>query len=289
VKRYGLWLVLGAFLTAYLLYSSEKDTSSINSLTYFPRDPAIHFLTATTSLRQSSNEDSTTAYKIHWTTGSETNHPVYLRQDVSLLFQNGKLIYLNNQWKQQVMALTFSKTLSFNKESYFEALTDHYAENHPKDSDIKSQDVMSWDHLFVMTKGLKNPQSFTFPTNRRESDFKDKLTTSISKEQHKILVQAAKTYHLKLEAYDVFPLSHIDTYQQNPLPGLTEKTSRRVISQLWEGLYKNYILGIHVKGPSFESPTGSNMPLILYKKSGEQLLVLIRSKTGQLVILKQTI
>jgi hypothetical protein len=289
LKRYSVWLLLGAFLAAYLLYSSEKDAASINSLTYFPRDPAIHFLTATTSLRQSANEDSGTGYKIHWTTSSETNQAVYLRQDVSLLFQNGMLIQVNNQWKQQVKALTFSKTLSLNKESYFEALTDHYAEHHPKNSDITSQDVMSWDHLFVMTKGLETPQSFTFPTNSRESEFKNRLTAAISKKQSKILEQAAKTYHLKLNAYDVFPLSHIATYQQNPLPGLTEITSRRVISLLWEGLYKNYILGIQVKGPSLESPIGSDMPLILYKKSGDQILVLIHSKSGQLFILKQAI
>ncbi|HSU80209.1 MAG TPA: hypothetical protein VLK78_07310 [Candidatus Angelobacter sp.] len=289
LKRYGVWVILGAFLAAYLIYSTEKEASTINSLTYFPRDPAIQFLTATTSLRQSPNEKGTSGYTVHWTTQSEINHPVYLRQDVSLLFQNGKLIQINNHWKQQVKALTFSKSLSMKKEGYFEALTDHYAESHPKDSEIKSQDVMSWDHLYVRTKGLKNPESFTYPTKKQDNLFKDKLTTEMEARQTNLLNQATRTFQLKPEEYDVFPLNHLVSYQNNPLPGLTEETSHRVISELWEGLYKNYILGIHEKGRALQSPIGSDMPLILYKKSGDQLLVLIRSKSGQLFVLKQMI
>lgn len=289
LKRYVVWVILGAFLAAYLLYSSEKEASTINSLTYFPRDSSLQFLTATTSLSQSSNGANAHNYKLHWMTDSETNRPVYLRQDVSLLFQNGKLIQVENQWKQQVSTLTYSKTLALNKEGYFQAITDHYAETHPKGDEIKSQDVMSWDHLFVMTKGLKTPDSFSFSTNAKETAFKNKITAQLSAHQYDLLKEAANKFHLTLKDYAIFPLSHLVTYQENPLPGLTEKTSRRVISQLWEGLYKNYILGIQVNGPTPESPIGSDMPLILYKKSGNQLLVLIRSKSGQLFILKQTI
>lgn len=287
-RRYAIWVVLIALITSVLLHSHIWRQKSINSLTYFPNDPTLDFFKAQTHLSMERVQSSTN-YKLNWTTISQTNIPVYLRQDVALLFQNGKLIQVSNKWKRKVTSLNLQQALLFQGISHFEAISVHYAESHLANGTIGSKEVMSFDHLFVRANGYENIDAFKIPIDKAETDFQREITRSVQQEQHYIAEEAAKKYHLQLDNYDVIPLSHLEVYRQNTLPHLDEKNSQRVISQLWEGLYQDYILGIRIDGQKMESPLGSSMPLILFPKKGKQILVVIQSKSNQLILLKQSL
>ncbi|WEG14274.1 hypothetical protein PU629_07920 [Pullulanibacillus sp. KACC 23026] len=288
LRRNFIWIIFLALLTATLIHTYIGQHQTINSLTYFPNDPAIHFTKAETNLSLEPI-DASSSYKIHWEIASETNLPVYLRQDVGLLFQNGKLIQVSNKWKQQVTSLTHHQSVSTEGNRLFEGLTVHYAESHLSNGAIGSAEVMSYDHLFVQTGDSQKPEAFKIPVDQSETKFYQKLSRSIEQEQQSIIKQAAKNFHLKLKDYAIIPLTRLETYRKNALPGQNKKNSQKVISQLWEGLYKNYILGIHLSNHDIESPIGSSMPIILYPKKNNELYVIIQTKEGQLQLLKQSI
>lgn len=286
LRRYGIWVILAALLTATLIHSYQIQNSTVKSLTYFPNDPNIEFSNAITTL--SFQPDPSSRSFIHWTTLSETNMPVYLRHDVGLLFQNGKLIQVANNWKSNTSILGYGKTIEAEGTSHFEALSVHYAESHMP-NEIRSQETMSYDHLYVVSKGNQNKAYFKVPAGTEQMNYQSELTRSLQQELQHISEQAAKTYNINLKNYDLFPLTHLEAYEENAFPDLDQKTTQRVIRQLWEGLYKNYVTGIHVGGGKPESPIGSFVPLILYPKKGNQLLVILKTKSGHLVLLKQNL
>lgn len=288
LRRYGIWVILAALLTATLIHSYQRQNATVRSLTYFPNDPSIEFLNAVTTLSLETT-DSSSNYSINWNTLSQTNIPVYLRHDVALLFQNGKLIQVSNNWKTNTSMLSDGKTIEFEGDSHFEALTVHYAESHTASGEIRSQETMSYDHLYVLSKSYQNKEAFKVPVGIEQTDLQRKLTQTLQQEQQRISEQAAKAYQINLKNYDIVPLTYLEAYEENSLPNLDQKTTQRVIRQLWEGLYKNYVTGLHVGGEKPESPIGSSVPLIFYPKKGNQLLVVIHTKTGHIVLLKQNL
>ncbi len=288
LKRYWIWVMLAALIAATLIHTYQKETDTIQSLTYYPDDPNINFQNANTTLTLAPS-DSSTHYTIDWMIQSKTNSPAYLRQDVGLLFKNGKLIQTSNHWEQNQAVLTFHESVKSSGISHFEALTVHYAETHNEKNQIRSQETMSYDHLYVMANGYQKRDAFKIPIGKNQSDFQLDLRRSLQQEQQYISEAASKKFSLNLADYDVFPLTHLETFGQNSLPNLNQKNSQRVIRQLWEGIYKNYVLGIHVNRTKLESPIGSSVPLIFFPKGGDELHVIIRTKSGRLIQLKQKI
>lgn len=82
-------------------------------------------------------------------------------------------------------------------------------------------------------------------------------------------------FSINEDSYDQIPLIDLAQFQVTPLPGLTESDSKRVIAQLWEGLYKNYLLRM-----TEQQLSGGFMPLIMLDKSLDHLLVLYTDHQG---------
>ncbi|KHF31170.1 hypothetical protein LR68_00118 [Anoxybacillus sp. BCO1] len=82
-------------------------------------------------------------------------------------------------------------------------------------------------------------------------------------------------------------LTELVQYNEQPFMDLTTNETETMIGNLWEGLYKNYFLGIKKQNGSMESPIGSTVPLILIKKDYSQLFVVTETADGELIILKQ--
>jgi len=280
-----IWIILLSLLTAIFLYFLNHRVDTEESMTYFPEDTQIHFKTKQTTLTIKRQKHSS---KLLWATLSKTTTPSYLRQDISLLYKNGRLVNILNKWQQNAQTLEQQKQLTLTSTSYYEAITAHYTETHYPSNIIKSKTNMSYERLAVMGNHTQNWASFHLPTTRLEIQWNDQLTQALQKQNQILLQQAVEKYQIPVQEYDVFPLTHLHIFDHNTLPGLNKKTTHRVVSQLWEGLYNHYILGIEHTNHDRESAIGSHIPLILYHKNADKLLVVIKTAQGHLVLLKQS-
>lgn len=279
-----LFILIASFITALLLYFYQDQDETEQSLTYFPDDPALLFEKAGTTIQFQPD----TPYTLQWMVESKINKPTYLRQDVSLLFKDQRLIGILSQWKEKTDQLSQMKTLKENESGYYEAITVHHAENHYPNNVIRGKEVMSYDHLSVIDSAGEFT-SFRIPAQPEEKDWTTKRWRTLQQEQHDLVTKAAQQFHFNLSQYDSFPLSYLHIYNDHPLPSLNQKTTHRVISQLWEGIYKDYCLGVHLSEHDVRDPIGSMMPIILFDKNAKQILVIIQLNTGEITMLKQEI
>ncbi|GGE46820.1 hypothetical protein GCM10011391_27090 [Pullulanibacillus camelliae] len=284
-KSLLIWVILLSLLTAIFLYFLNHRLDSEESMIYFPEDTNLHFSKKQTTLAV--RKQAHTA-KLLWTTASKTTAPSYLRQDVSLLYRNGQLVSIMNKWQQQIDALEQNKELTLKQAGYYEGITAHYAEAHYPSDIIKSKTRMSYDHLSIMGKSMQSWDSFQIPVTQSEIEWNDQFTRAQQEKNRALLKQAERKYQIPVQEYDVFPLTYLHIFDYNTLPGLNKKTTHRVVSQLWEGLYNHYILGVEPASHERESALGSQMPLILYHRNADEILVVIKTAEGDLALLKQT-
>src|SRR5690625_2444760 len=87
-KRIFLLLIPFFVLTVGIIY--VLNNNALQTITYFPIDQENRFVEAKSQL-ESSRQKGDSFYNITWTSSSESNHDLYLRQDASLLFDNGRL------------------------------------------------------------------------------------------------------------------------------------------------------------------------------------------------------
>src|SRR5699024_12649276 len=89
--------VLNSLDLLYFPTRRSSDLSSKNAkyaITFFPLDETFFFTDATTNL------DNFQDNLLNWTTLSSSEKPVYLRQDVSLLYENGFFKGIQSKWEQ---------------------------------------------------------------------------------------------------------------------------------------------------------------------------------------------
>ncbi|HAM80211.1 hypothetical protein [Ornithinibacillus bavariensis] len=258
-KTVVVFLIL---LTAIGIYF-VKDLNSLPTITYFPIDYGTSFTNATTHLQVNPN-DSTKNYILEWDVSSTTEVPMYLRQDVSLLYANGELKGMRSKWRENTDTIEYTERLKDNQDARWDAITFHYGEIH-LDNTINSVQKITADHLFVYR------QNSIFKLT--DSDIKSKQQKLVELETKKKLLshwQSLLTYFkIDIQNYESIPLTDLYTIQDKPFLNMDKENSDRVIGQLWEGLYKNYII------PNIESKDSlkSFVPLILFDKKGDHLLV----------------
>ncbi|WP_218240834.1 hypothetical protein, partial [Pseudomonas sp. 2822-17] len=89
-------------------------------------------------------------YLLSWDFKSVTDKPVYLRHDVSLFFENGRLADQEIVKNQDVESIVGDGVFYGDDSGRHEAITFHYAEVHYPDDEIKSKKAMSSDILYVV-------------------------------------------------------------------------------------------------------------------------------------------
>ncbi|GGH79746.1 hypothetical protein JOD43_001708 [Pullulanibacillus pueri] len=280
------WLVLLSLFVAIFIYFLNHYQEAEESLTYFPEDSHSYFKHTETLL---SLERKPSGYALKWQISSQTNQSTYLREDLSLLFENGHLIQLYSKWKQNTDTLHHTQSLTIHQASHFETISIHHAEIHHADQKINSKDKMSYAHLYVTKKASDELDSYHIPVEPTEKQWNETFDQSQQQEWHDIITQAEKKYHFDSQDYYSFPLSYLHVFDTNALPGLSIKTTHRAVSQLWEGLYKGYIQGIQLSHQKTVSPLHSSMPLILYRHKADQFLIVIKTADGKIALLKQNI
>jgi hypothetical protein len=253
------------------------------SITFFPIDPKVTFNKAETSLTKLDKRT------IKWGVESKLDRKAYLRQDIGLLFSNGRLIERLGEWKLNTDKLRQEKSVNVQNNSLLQAISFHHAELHEKGNQIFSSQAMSNNYLYTVPSLSPNQDGFQTPTTAKEQQWKQMLDENTKRMLQISWNKGLRHFSIPLNQYQVFPLTEIDLIQSEVFSGYSKKETERIIGSLWEGLYKNYFLGIKKEDGTIENPIGSTIPLILLAKDKTHLLVLLESAKGEPIFLRQRI
>ncbi|WP_110927410.1 hypothetical protein [Bacillus massiliglaciei] len=285
MKSYSVYSYLIVFISilTILYYSNRQDAEE--TITYFPIDASLHFEDAATHLIP--RQDGDYRFALSWRVSSALNQKAFLRQDVSLLYKNGRLNGILRDWKQDAARLSQVEKYQEKAASHYQAVTFHYAENHPKETIFTSAQQLSKDGVYLLTKPIlqyfRNPGSALQTKRKEEMDMKEKELLDRS------LNQGLETYNLRKEQYNILLLTDLPAGKNSWLSAFPRSQREEIIGKLWEGLYKNYVLGIKKEDGTVLDPKGSTIPHLLVAKDASELIVLLRAKDGEPVMLRQRV
>ncbi|MBM7693297.1 hypothetical protein JOC77_002737 [Peribacillus deserti] len=281
------WYITGLILmitclTAYFI----NDERSTETIIFFPIDKKAVFQSADTMLIP--QKLSKMRYDLQWRSYSETYKPAYLRQDVSLLFKNGRLEGVMKEWKENTNKLDQSRAFSLNESSIYEAITFHYGEIHTADS-ITSTQALSFDKKYMILSKLSGFDFFESPITKEQKEWQ--LTLDNNKKAITSLGwdEAVQKFSIPRSRYKELPLTELSRQRTRFLSGIPESVQEEIIGKLWEGLYKNYVLGIKKENGTIISPLGSTIPLLLLNHNKRELLVLLQAEDRTPILLRQSL
>ncbi|NKE05091.1 hypothetical protein [Mesobacillus selenatarsenatis] len=287
MKKY-LFLGISALAIAVsaLMIQLQNINSTEETITFFPLNEAVKYKSANTSLHLQKDKKNN-KHIVDWKVQSTLDQKAYLRQDMGLLFVNGLLKGKFAKWEQETAGVEQQDFISSGESAKYDAITFHYSELHGDGDKITSAQGMSDDMLYVIDSPFSPLQSFSVAKSKQEKEWKKVLDQSVSNRLSKSLKKAEKTFGFRVENYIVVPLDTIRQYEDQPLNGFTQKETANIIGKLWEGLYKNYYLGIKKGDGTVVDPIDSTMPLILVSKDKSHLLVVTQTGAGESTVLKQ--
>jgi len=273
------------FLSAFLIILSALlffPSQTVPTITYFPLDPKGVFKETKNVLHLDQKKQSN-AYSVTWENHSESNEPLFLRQDVSILFRDGQLIGVKSIWKEDAKTIDFSETFHFKKDHLFQSVALHYGEKHYPNEVINSLQKMSYSELPV--KGKKKNGFMYYQQPKEQQD--PESHAALQKEMRENLLhhwhRLTSHFNVDLAQYNVVPLTELHEFQEKALMSFTQEQTDEIIAKLWEGLYKNYIIPI---SKNKDVSSDSYVPLILFEKNEHHILVLFELN-GEKIKLKQ--
>ncbi|RFU61894.1 hypothetical protein [Bacillus sp. V59.32b] len=279
--KYGLLAVfiLVSALIYFLYVKPVRET-----IIFFPIDPSLSFDSALTTITA---KRSNHKYAVDWKEQSVLNTDAFLRQDISLLYKNGKLAGILKDWKQNRRNLEQNESITEKESALFQGITFHYAEVHLPESDIVSAQTLTDDELYVILSPFSEFQSFRRPITADQKEWQhvmDQTTNSILKES---LNQAIASFQIDTGRYRIASLIDLQSKQQELFSGFTDSKQKEIIGKLWEGLYRNYVLDIKKSDGSAISPLNSTIPYLLVSSDNKELLVVFTASDGSPAILRQ--
>lgn len=276
MKKAMIYICL-CFIGALILYIQWEQPKDQTTVKFFPLDQEKRFEDTSTSLTLLSESDQD-EYDIQWKTESLVDEPIYLRQDVSLLYSDGQLKGILSKWKESGQNLFQDTNVHGEDSSHYQAITFHHGELHYPDDNIKSIQDMSKAELYVIDSPLTPLESFETPENTTQKDWKKTLDHATNQQLHYEWNKYINHFQINKSQYEAIPLTSLPDYETKPFPSLSADQTLQVIGQLWEGLYKNYVLEFT---SNKDEPSRSYVPLVLAEKKGTHLLVLFENSKGE--------
>jgi len=271
--RRTVFIIIFCHILAFLAILFFKQSQDISVVKFFPLDEMKRFNETSTDLNLLSESDED-EYDIQWKTVSTLDEPVYLRQDVSLLYMDGRLKGILSKWKENGQNLFQDQKVHGEDSNHYQAVTFHHGELHYPDDKIKSIQDMSRAELYVMDSPLTPLESFTTPENQSQEEWKRKLNHATEQQLNFQWNQLIEHFQIPKEQYEIIPLTDLPDYETKPFPKLTAEQTQQVIGQLWEGLYKNYVLQFTGESQPENEVIYSYVPLVLVDRDGKHLLIL---------------
>ncbi|WP_163540035.1 hypothetical protein [Gracilibacillus sp. YIM 98692] len=272
-----------AMISFIILVSYKQSEETEEIIKYFPHDTEHSFLSAFTKLTLlDENKDY---FRIKWDTDSILDDTAYLRQDISLLYMDGQLKGIKGLWKEDEKQITLHAELQESDSSHFQVITFHHGEIHYPNDVIKSVQMMTDDYLYVIDSPYTPLEAFRQPSTALHREWKQTLDRATKQHLHYTWKKWITEANIDLSQYKYYPLIDMIRFQDKPIDGLSQDETNKVIGQLWEGLYKNYILPIS----SYDTIQKGTMPLILFDKNNDHIIVLYKNQENKLEKLYQNI
>lgn len=286
--KFAVTLLIASFCVGLFLVITIKPEPLRDALIFFPIDPNATFEEASSHIQFQTMEDED-EYTLDWAVTSVLNQDAYLRQDVSLLFEDGYLKDTLSTWQENTSTIQMEKDVKSDDSGHYRVVTFHHAELHYPNDEIKSAQTLSFDQLYVIDSPLSPLHAFRIPTTEEEKESKRILDYILKQQQDYDWDSLFEYYNLPRDSYLRIPLTDLVLYKDKTLPGLTQDQTAQFLGGLWEGLYKNYVLGITKQDGTTVSPLGSTVPVILVPKSADHFFVLFRTADGEPIQLLQTL
>ncbi|MEI5905853.1 hypothetical protein WAK64_02070 [Bacillus spongiae] len=282
-----LFVVLATFILI-ILYLMIYQPKAKESIIFFPIDENARFLSADTLLTFEGKKKKN-HYQTDWKITSKLDQEAYLRQDIGFLYINGRLHGMMNEWTQKTDQIVEEKGLKGKESSLLQGISFHYAEIHQNEDEITSAQRMSSDSLYVIDSNFSQLNSFREPENASEKEWKIILDKVTNQQMDFALEKGLQQSGLNLDQYDTYLLTEMTQFNDKPIPPFTIEQTAKIIGNLWEGLYKNYFLGLKKEDGTNVNALGSTIPLILVSKDQSHLYVLIITHSNEAITLKQII
>ncbi len=268
-------------ISIYLFQSNQAKETII----FFPIDPTLYFEHASTHLLPTPASKGT--YSVQWNVASTLNEPAYLRQDISLLYKNGQLEAILNKWQQHNPIVTQKKQLKEQDSARYDTLSFHYAEVHRNENTYTSVQQMSKARLYAFTTPLF--EAFQTPISDVQKQWKSSLDRYTTSKTESALNKALQYFHLNKEHYQILSLTDLPVKANTIFRAFPKAKQEEIIGKLWEGIYKNYLLGIKLEDGTLVQPQGSSIPQLLVANNHRELLLLFTLNDGTPIMLRQQI
>lgn len=286
-KALKIGIITLTIILAAAIFLPKKEPVH-ESIIFFPLDPDVHFKSASTSLSLLPKA-AKPIFSVQWDTSSTLDRKAYLRQDISFLFSTGRLQSKMGKWQLNTDKIVQKKMAVGKQSTLFQAITFHYAEIHKKSGPISSAQTMSANQLYVIESSNIPAYSFKNPRTAREEEWKKRLDQVSRRIIENSWRKGIRSFSIAADKYDVFPLTQFIFSGNETLPGFSLQETNRIIGNLWEGLYKNYFLGIKKRNGTTVEPVGSTIPMVMISKDKTHLLVLFEASDGEPILLRQVI
>jgi hypothetical protein len=278
------FLVLMVILALGIKFIYKPPTQE--SIIFFPINEHATYESALTFLNLHP-EKKDHYYEVDWKMSSKLDEPAFLRQDVGFLFMNGRLKLKLNEWEQDTDQIVQEETIKGKESSILQALSFHYSEIHENDNEYTSAQKMTEDKLYVIDSNFSPLNSFRQPGTKAEKEWKSIIDRVSTQQLDFLWEKGIESFNIPVEEYTAIPLTQLPSIENQPQEGFDKKEWERLIGNLWEGLYKNYYLGIKKEDGTIIDSIDSTIPLILIKKDKKELLVLLIDKNGDPQLLRQ--
>src|SRR5699024_2955140 len=203
------YLVISFFIISLLfvffLFKSKLVTTTMQ---YFPIDEEAMFEDAKTEISVVDQGP-----KIEWTTHSVSSEDSYLRQDVSLLYENGKFKGVQNKWEQNQRQLSLTQPFEQRHSSLLQSISFHHGEIHRTNDQINSIQQMTSAQLYFIHDN-QTIYFFDFPSNSFEKKWAKKLDEITDQQLQFHWNNLINHLGIEEENYDSIPLTALVQYEQ---------------------------------------------------------------------------
>ena len=254
----------------------QKEVAAIK---FYPiNQEAVFDKTVSSLTLQKQNKDE--SYEVILTTESILDKKSYLRQDFSVLFQNGRLKDFTKKWEQNTDRITQQTIVKGHESSLFQAVTIHYAEIHTDDHTPTSSYKLTDSNLFVISSRYGPTKAFQSPESEEQKEWAFTLSSVSNSRLAKVLDRYTTNKKLDITKFHAIPLTQFSTKSKEFLAGYAPTQQLEITEKLWESFYSIYVSGLKKQDGTIIDTIDSTIPLILRKQGSNHLIVLIQDKSG---------
>lgn len=283
MKKYSGYLAVGLLMVfTFMWWKHLYEQRDLAVIKYFPLNQEAVFNQTASSLTLQKQGQENEQFNVLLSTESILNQKSYLRQDFSLLFQNGRLKEFANDWKQNTDRISQKTTIKAHESSLFQSITIHYAEIHTDNDTPSSSFKLTDSNLFVIASRYGPIKSFQTPETDEQKEWAFTLSSVSNSRLAKVLDRYTNNQKFDITKYQVVPLTKLLTEEKNLLAGYSDQKRLEITEKLWEAFYSLYVSGIKKQDGTVINPIDSTIPLILRKQGSNKLIILIQDRSGNI-------